>query len=153
YDDAEARAQSEGAQDDTAFVSAYSHNDIIAGAGTVALEMFEDVPELDTVIAPIGGGGLLSGIATVARSRGRDTLVLGAEAEASPVFTSSLAAGRITSVTIHDTIADGLAGNMESDSQTFEIVRRHVDRVVSVREASIARAMRELIEREQLIVE
>lgn len=153
YDEAEARAQAEGARDDTAFVSAYSHRDIIAGAGTVALEMFEDVPELDTIIAPIGGGGLVSGIAIVARSLDRQTVVVGAEAEASPVFTAALAAGRITTVDVRDSLADGLTGNMESESQTFDIVRRLVDRIVLVDEPSFARAMRELIQREQLVAE
>jgi threonine dehydratase len=153
YEDAEARAQAETAREDTAFVSAYSHHDIIAGAGTVALEMFEDVPRLDTIIAPIGGGGLLSGTAIVARSLGRETLVIAAEAEASPVFTAALAAGRVTTVDVGPSLADGLVGNMESDSQTFDIVRRLVDRVVLVGEASFARAMRELIQREQLVSE
>jgi len=153
YDEAEARAQAEGARDDTAFVSAYSHPDIIAGAGTVALEMFEDVPELDAIIAPIGGGGLLSGIAIVSRSLGGEIFVVGAEAEASPVFTSSIAAGRVTTVSVQPSLADGLTGNMESDSQTFDIVRRLADRVVSVAEPSFARAMRELIQREQLVTE
>jgi len=153
YDEAEARAQAEGARDDTAFVSAYSHHDIIAGAGTVALEMFEDVPELDTIIAPIGGGGLLSGIAIVSRSLGREIVVVGAEAEASPVFTSSIAAGRVTTVSVQPSLADGLTGNMESDSQTFDIVRRLVDRVVLVSEPSFQQAMRGLIQREQLVAE
>ncbi len=153
YDEAEARAQAEGARDDTAFVTAYSHHDIIAGAGTVALEMFEDVPELDTIIAPIGGGGLLSGIAIVSRSLGREIVVVGAEAEASPVFTSSIAAGRVTTVSVQPSLADGLTGNMESDSQTFDIVRRLVDRVVLVSEPSFQQAMRGLIQREQLVAE
>ncbi|HKV99671.1 MAG TPA: pyridoxal-phosphate dependent enzyme [Vicinamibacterales bacterium] len=153
YDDAEARAQAEGAREDTAFVSAYSHRDIIAGAGTVALEMFEDVPGLDTIIAPIGGGGLISGSAIVARSLGRDTRVIAAEAAASPVFTAALAAGRVTTVNVGPSLADGLVGNIESDTQTFDIVRRLVDRVVSVDEPSFARAMRELIQREQLVSE
>lgn len=153
YDEAEARAQAEGAREDTAFVSAYSHRDIIAGAGTVALEMFADVPELDTIVAPIGGGGLLSGIAIVARSLEREMLIVAAEAEASPVFTAALAAGRVTTVTVGPSLADGLVGNMESDSQTFDIVRRLVDRVVLVSEPSFQRAMRELIHREQLVAE
>lgn len=153
YDEAEARAQAEGAREDTAFVSAYSHHDIIAGAGTIALEMFEDVPELDTLITPLGGGGLLSGTAIVARSLGRTVRVVGAEAEASPVFTSSLAAGRVTTVNVKPSVADGLVGNMESDSQTFDIVRRLVDSVVLISEPSFQQAMRGLIQREQLVAE
>jgi threonine dehydratase len=153
YDEAEARARAEGAREDTAFVSAYSHHDIIAGAGTIALEMFEDVPGLEVLITPLGGGGLLSGTAIVARSRAPSALVIGAEAEASPVFTTSLAAGRVTAVNVERTLADGLAGNMEPDSQTFDIVRRLADRVVLVSEPFFERAMRELIQREQLVAE
>jgi threonine dehydratase len=153
YDDAEAAAHGEGARGDTAFVSAYSHPDVIAGAGTVALEIFDDAPDIDVVVAPIGGGGLVSGTAIVARARGRETTVVGAEVAASPVFTTSLAAGRITVVDVGPTLADGLAGNMESDSRTFEIVRTMADRVALVEEAAVETAMRELLMRERLVVE
>lgn len=153
YEAAELNARDDARASGAPYVSPYNDADVIAGAGTVALEMFEDVPELDTIIAPIGGGGLLSGIAIVSRSLGREIFVVGAEAEASPVFTSSIAAGRVTTVSVQPSLADGLTGNMESDSQTFDIVRRLVDRVVSVAEPSFARAMRELIQREQLVTE
>jgi threonine dehydratase len=153
YDEAEALAHGEAGRGDTAFVSAYSHPDVIAGAGTIALEMLEDEPTIDTIIAPIGGGGLLSGTAIVARAGGTDVQVIGAEVEASQVFTASLAAGRITKVTVLPTLADGLAGNMEPDSRTFELVRTLANRVALVDEASLKRAMRELIRRERLIVE
>jgi len=153
YDEAEALAHGEAGRGDTAFVSAYSHPDVIAGAGTIALEMLEDEPSIDTIIAPIGGGGLLSGTAIVARASGKDIRVIGAEVESSRVFTASLAAGRITKVNILPTLADGLAGNMEPDSRTFELVRTLVDRVVLVSEDPLALAMRELVRREKLIVE
>ena len=153
YDEAEARALAEAADPSNAHISAYNHPDVIAGAGTVALEMFEDEPDLDTLVVPLGGGGLLTGTAIVARSIARPVLVVGAEVEASPVFTTSLAAGRITTVKVGPTLADGLAGNMEPDSQTFGFVQALVDRVVAVSESALGFAMRELIARERFIVE
>jgi len=153
YDEAEARALAEAGDASVAHISAYNHPDVIAGAGTVALEMFDDVPDLDTLIVPLGGGGLLSGAAIVARALGRAVTVIGAETEASPVFTTSLAAGRITTVTIRPTLADGLAGNMEPGSQTFGFVQELVDRVALVSESALGHAMRELVARERFIVE
>lgn len=153
YDDAEVRAREDAGSGRAVFLSAYSHSDVIAGAGTVALEMLMDEPSLDTIVAPLGGGGLLSGTAIVARAMRKDALVIGAEAEASPVFTAALAAGRVVDVHVHETLADGLAGNMEHDSQTFGLVRDLVDHVVLVAESSIALAMRDLIRRERLVAE
>jgi len=152
YDAAEAQAQDEVRRGAT-FISAYSHPDIIAGAGTVALEMLEDNNHLDTLVVPLGGGGLLSGTAIVARALAPKSLLIGAEAEASPVFTGALAAGRPVTVDVRPTLADGLAGNMESDTPTFGIVRDLVDRVLMVDETSIDEAMRELILRDRLVVE
>lgn len=161
YDDAEGQARAD-ARSGLTYISPYNHPDVIAGAGTVALEMLTDHPDLDVLIAPLGGGGLLSGAAIVARSsiaasgssRGPQALlIVGAEADASPVFTSALRAGRPVTVHVHPTLADGLAGNMEPTSRTFEIVRDLVDRVVLVKESSIEDAMRGLIAYERLIVE
>lgn len=153
YDDAERQAREAGVDAGAAFVSAYSHRDVIAGAGTIAREMFEDAPDLDLVIVPLGGGGLLSGTAIVARAQNRHVEVIGAEAEASPVFTAGLASGEVVTVEVGHTLADGLAGNMEPDSQTFGLVRDLADRVMLVAESSIELAMRDLIRRERLIVE
>ena len=153
YDQAEANAQDEIARTGAVFISAYSDSDVIAGAGTAALEMLEDRPSLDTFLVPLGGGGLLSGTAIVARARVPGALIVGAEAEASPVFTGALAAGRPVTVPVADTVADGLAGNMEPDSQTFPIVRDLVDRVVLVPEPAIVSAMRDITTRERLIAE
>ena len=153
YDEAEAAVARDVRETGVQFVSAYSHPDVIAGAGTVALEMLSDQPDLDTFIVPLGGGGLLSGTALVARARVPGALVIGAEADASPVFTSALAAGRPVTVAVSPTLADGLAGNMEQDSATFGYVRDLVDRVVRVREEHIAAAMRDLILRDRLVAE
>ncbi len=153
YDEAERRAHEESARGAVTFISAYSHSDVIAGAGTVALEMIADEPRLDAFVVPLGGGGLLSGTAIVVRAGRAAARIIGAEAAASPVFTAALAAGRPVTVTVHDTLADGLAGNMEPDSQTFGLVRDLVDRVVQVPEAAIALAMRDLASRDGLVAE
>ena len=152
YDEAEARAQEER-RAGAAFISAYSDSDVIAGAGTVALEMLAERPDLDTFIAPIGGGGLISGTAIVARARASRALVIGTEAGASPAWTHALAAGRPVIVEVRATLADGLAGNMEPDSITFDLVRDLVDRVVDVDEAAIASAMRDLLRNEHVVAE
>ena len=153
YDQAEVNSRADVARSGAVFISAYSHSDVIAGAGTAALEMATDQPSLDVFLAPLGGGGLLSGTALVARDRATSALVIGAEAAASPVFTGALAAGRPVTVPVSPTVADGLAGNMEPDSQTFGLVRDLVDRVELVPEPFIIRAMQELFARERLIAE
>jgi threonine dehydratase len=153
YDAAEAQAHDEARRNGAVYVSPYNDADVIAGAGTVALEMFDERPELDTLIVPLGGGGLLSGTAIVARARASRSLIVGTEAAASPVFTGALAAGRPVTVEVHDTLADGLAGNMDADSMTFGVVRDLVDRVVAVPEPDIAAAMRDLILQERLVAE
>ena len=153
YDAAEARAHDEARRNGTVYVSPYNDLDVIAGAGTVALEMLDERPDLDAFVVPLGGGGLLSGTAIVARARVKNAFIAGTEAAASPVFTAALAAGRPVTVEVHETLADGLAGNMDADSRTFALVRDLVDQVVQVPEPAIARAMRELISQERLLAE
>lgn len=153
YDDAESLGRKDAASSGATYVSPYNDDDVIAGAGTVALEMFGAQPDLDALIVPLGGGGLLSGSAIVARALAPGALVVGVEAQASPVFTGALAAGKPVTVPVEDTLADGLAGNMESDTRTFPIVRDSVDLVELVPDAWIARAMRQLLLRERLVTE
>ena len=153
YDEAEAAALDEARKNGAEYVSPYNDARVIAGAGTVALEMLADQPDLDVLVAPLGGGGLLSGTAIVARSRDRHVTVIGAEAEASQAFTSALQAGHIVPIDVAPTIADSLAGNLEPASRTFGLVRDLVDRVAVVAESAIEMAMRELMLKERLIVE
>lgn len=153
YDEAEARAREDARSSGLTYVSPYNDPDVMAGAGTVALEMLDERPDLDVILAPLGGGGLLAGTAIVASAQVSPTATIGAEVAASPVFTTALANGRITEVTVHPTLADGLAGNLEPRSATFALVERLVDRVVLVTEASLAEAMRGLVKHERLIAE
>ncbi len=153
YDAAEEAARQDARETGTIFISPYNHPDVIAGAGTVALEMLEDQPELDAIVVPLGGGGLLAGAALVAKTHTREVKVIGAEAEASPVFSAALSHDAITPVQVSPTLADGLAGNLEPGSMTFPLVRELVDMVALVAEDSIETAMRSLVWRERLVAE
>ncbi len=153
YEDSERRAKAFAAAEGLPYVSPYSHPDIIAGAATAGLEVLEDVPDTDLVVVPVGGGGLLAGVAAVVKSINPRIQVIGAEAAASPAFSTSLSAGRIVEVEVRPTLADGLAGNMDPDTITFELVRRAADRVVAVEERWLREGIRELIAHEHLVAE
>jgi threonine dehydratase len=150
YDQAELRAKEHGARGDALFISPYSHPDVIAGAGTIGREIVEEGSLIDTIVVPIGGGGLISGIAIAVHGRAR---VVGVEVEASCPFTRSLEAGRIVGIEVKTTLADGLAGNLDPETITFDIVRRLVDRIVLVGEPDLHDAVRTIASRERLIAE
>jgi len=153
YEDAERLAKQFAAAERVTYISPYSHPDVIAGAATIAIEIFEDWPEVDTIVVPVGGGGLVSGVALAARALAANVRVLGFEAAASPAFSTSLAAGRITEVAVTATLADGLAGNMDPETITFDLVKEHADGVVAVPERAIHDAVRGLAAHEHLIAE
>lgn len=151
YDEAEERARAHAASGRALFISPYSHPDVIAGAGTVGLEIVDERPDVAAIAAAIGGGGLTSGVAIAAAAR--DVTVIACEAEASQPFTQGRAAGRIVTVPVRETLADGLAGNLDPATITFEIVQRLVPQIVLVSEAEIRAAMRGVVERERLVAE
>jgi len=134
----------------------YDHRDIVVGQGTLGLELFDDVPDVDTVITGIGGGGLIAGVAAAVKARaaaaGRRVRVVGVQAENSAAYPSSLAAGHPLEVATTPTIADGIAVARPGDIP-FEIVRELVDEVVTVSDDDIARALLMLLERAKQVVE
>ena len=153
YDAAEARAVQLAQERGASFVSAYDHPAVVAGGGTIALEILEDLPEADLVVVPAGGGGLISGVAIAARAIRPTIRVYGAQSVASPALHAGQAAGRLVGVPIQSSLADGLAGNVAPDSITFDLVRRHVAGMVLVEEPEIAGAMRLVLEHEHCLVE
>ena len=153
YDAAEQQARAYAEAEGGVYVSPYNHPDVIAGAGTVGLEIVESLPAFDVVVIPLGGGGLASGVGLAVRAAAPRATIVGVEVEASSPFTVGLAAGRITEITPRASLADGLTGNLEPDSITFPLVQQVVDRVVTVSEDEVSRAMRGLGEEEHLIVE
>lgn len=153
FDEAERMAKAHAARGEATYISPYNHPDVIAGAGTVGLEMLADRPDLDALVVPLGGGGLISGISTAASSADRPVPVWGVEALASHPFTAARRAGRIVPIEVAPTLADGLAGNLDPDTMTFDIVQRLVERIVTVEEEEIRAAMRGILDRERLVVE
>lgn len=150
YDAAERQAKAHGAAGEALFISPYAHPDVIAGAGTIALEVLDDLADAHLIVASIGGGGLVSGLAIGAEGRAE---VAGAEVEASTPFTTSLRAGRITPIDVRDSLADGLTGNLDPDTPTFDIVRARLKRIAVVTERELMEAMRAVASHERLIVE
>ncbi len=150
YDEAEAHALTLAGAG-TVYVSAYNDPDVIAGQGTIAVELFDQVPGLATIVTPIGGGGLASGLGLAAQAEG--VRVVGVEAAQSPALRTALDAGRPVPIDPGPTLADGLAGNLEAGTVTFDIIRRTVADVVSVSEAEIEAAMRFLDREHGLIAE
>lgn len=153
YEDAERQARQFAAAEDAVFISPYNHPHVVAGAGTIAIELLEQQPAIDTILVPIGGGGLISGIAVAAKSLRPGVRVVGVESDASAAFTAALAAGHIVPIAVGATIADGLGGNVEPDTITWPLIREYVDRVVTVREADIVAAVRHLSGSEQVTAE
>jgi len=151
YDEAERRAKRHG--DGAVFISPYAHPDVIAGAGTVGLEIVADWPDVDTIVVAMGGGGLIGGVAIAARAAAAPVAIVGVEAEASSPFTAALAAGRIVEIAVRPTLADGLAGNLDPDTPTFEMVQSMVERVVRVSEADLRAAIAGVVLNERLVVE
>jgi threonine dehydratase len=153
YDEAEAAGRQMARERGVAFVSAYNDAAVVAGGGTVALEVLEDLPSTAAFVVPAGGGGLISGIGVAAHGIDPSLVVYGVQAAASPAIHAAHAAGRHVEVLVNDTLADGLAGNIEPDSITIDLLRQHVRSVALVDEADIAAAMRSLLEAEHVLVE
>lgn len=153
YDAAERQAKEHARSGGAIYISPYSHADVIAGAGTIGLEIHEDWPAVDTIVVPVGGGGLISGIALASRQLSRSVEVVGVEAAASSPFTRSLAAGRIVPIDVLPTIADGLAGNLDPETITFDVVREHVALIALANEADLRSAVSSVVAEERLIVE
>lgn len=153
YDQAEAVGRQLSQQTGKTFVSAYNDQHVVAGGGTIALEILEDLPTTRTLVVPAGGGGLIGGIALAAHGMDRSLTIHGAQSEASPALHAALAAGHLVPVAIGDSLADGLSGNVEPGSITFELVEQHVQHIALVTEQEIAGAMRFLLEHEHVLVE
>lgn len=152
YDAAErhglALAESSGAR----YVSPYNDGEVIAGQATILAELLEQLEAPFTIVTPIGGGGLAAGLG-LAASEIDGVRIVGVECEASAAMCASLAAGRIVRIDPRPTVADGLGGNLEPGSVTFELIRDHVDRVEVVGERDVLDAMSLLARSNGLLVE
>lgn len=138
------------------FIPPFDHEAVIAGQGTIALEMLEEAPEIETIVVPIGGGGLIAGVAAAAKlwaaERGRTMRVIGVQAENAAPYPASLAAGEPVTVETRPTIADGIAV-ARPGALNFAVIKETVDEVVTVSDDDISRAILLLLERAKLVVE
>jgi threonine dehydratase len=134
------------------YVHPFGDPDIIAGQGTVGLEIMEDSPDVDAIAVCVGGGGLLSGIAVAAKALNPAVRIIGVEPEGAPAVTRSLAAGYPVTIEKITTIADGLAAPFAAPTSQ-RLIERFVDNVVIVTDDEILKAMRVLLERTKLLVE
>jgi threonine dehydratase len=153
YDDAEAAGIALAREHDLPFISPYNDAAVIAGGGTVALEIFEDLPRAQTLVVPAGGGGLISGVGIASHGIDQGVGVYGVQSEASPALHAALQHGGYVHVNMLPSLADGLAGNVEPASMTLDLIKAHVREVALVTEDEIAAAMRWLLVNERVVVE
>jgi threonine dehydratase len=152
YDEACAEALRLHAERGGTFIHGFDDLDVMAGQGTIGLELLEQVPQLDVVIAPIGGGGLISGLAVALKERAPHVRVYGVQSAAVPSMVAARATGAPVEVDSRRTIADGIAVKRVGD-HCFAVCQRYLDGIVSVDEETIAEAVLLLLEREKTLAE
>jgi threonine dehydratase len=134
------------------YVNGYDDPPIIAGAGTIGIEIIEDVPCVDAVVVPVGGGGIIAGIGCAVKTLKPDVKVFGVEPHFAASYTAALEAGRPIAASVTPTLADGLAVPTVG-SHAFEVARHYVDECVLVSEKEVSLAILRLIENEKMVVE
>jgi len=152
YDAAQARAHKIEREERRTYVHAFDDEAVMAGQGTLGLEIADQRPSVDTVVVPIGGGGLISGVATALKGALDDVRVVGVQASGADSAARSLNKGRRTETTAVDTIADGIAVRAVGE-RTFPVIEERVDEIVTVDDEEIALALTLLLERSKTLVE
>lgn len=151
-DEALAAAQADIEGRDAVLIHPFDHVDIVAGQGTVGLEILEQCPDVRTVLVPVGGGGLLAGVAAAIKARRPDAAVVGVQAEGAAAYPESLATGHPVALTRMATMADGIAVGRPGDVP-FPLIAELADTVMEVSEESLSRALLLCLERAKLVVE
>jgi threonine dehydratase len=152
FGEARAHAHEIAGEKQLAYIDGYDDPAIIAGQGTLGLEILEQVPEVDAVIVPVGGAGLIAGLALAIKNLRPQTKVIGVEADHVASFSAALAAGKPTRIALHPTLADGLA-IPEIGSNGFELAQHYVDETLTVTEEQIAISILRIVELEKGVVE
>ena len=152
YDDAYNKALSLRDEEGYSFIHPFNDEDVIAGQGTIALELAEQLPNMDAVIVPIGGGGLISGIAYTIKTINPQIKVYGVQAAGAPSMYNSIRDGKIEELEKVSTIADGIAVKKPGDL-TYEIISKYVDEIVTVSDDEISAAILALMEQHKLVTE
>lgn len=152
YDDAHNEAERLKEEKGYTFIHPFDDEDVIAGQGTIGLEILEDLSEADAVVVPVGGGGLISGVAFTLKTLNPKIKVYGVQASGAPSMLNSLRDGRIETLDSVSTIADGIAVK-EPGTLTYSLCERFVDKIVSVTDDQISSAILALIEKQKMIAE
>ena len=152
FAEAKARAHEIAKEKGLAYIDGYDDPAIIAGQGTMGLEMIDQVPDADAVIVPVGGAGLLAGVSLAVKTLRPETAIIAVEAENVASFSAALEAGKPTKIALHPTLADGLA-IPQVGTNGFEIAQSRVDRTVTVTEEQIAISILRMVELEKGVVE
>ena len=151
YDEAQAEAREIEREEGRTYVHAFDDDAVMAGQGTIGLEIVDECPEVDTVVVPVGGGGLIAGVATAVTAL-TDARVIGVQAEGAASLPESLRSGRIVERDSVNTIADGIATRKVGE-RPFAVIGERVDEVVTVSDSEIAVALTYLLERSKTLVE
>lgn len=152
YDDAYNEAKRIEKRDNKVFIHPFNDMDIIYGQGTIALEILEDIPNIDYIICPIGGGGLISGISLVAKGINPNIKIIGVQSEGADAMAQSFKNNKLTSLDKVNTIADGIAVKTPGN-KTFEIVMEYVDEIITVSDTEIVDTFLLLTEKHKLVAE
>ena len=152
YDEAYAEARRLAEREQLAFVHPFDDAAVISGQGTIGLELLEQVPDLEAVVVPIGGGGLISGIACAVKESKPSVRIVGIQAARMPSMLEALKAHQPTTIASNPTIADGIAVR-RSGERTLQLIEKYVDDVVAVEEEEIASGILTLLEREKMLAE
>jgi threonine dehydratase len=150
---AELAARRAAGESGRTFISPYNDADVIAGQGTIGVELHNQLPDLDAVFVAVGGGGLIGGVGAYLKSVSPRTEIVGCWPENSPVLYECLRAGRIMEVAERPTLSESTAGGLEPESITFDVARSVIDRSVLVTEEEILSAMRMMLEHEHWVIE
>ncbi|GMQ97001.1 MAG: threonine ammonia-lyase [Gammaproteobacteria bacterium] len=152
FSEVRAVADKEAAQQGLTYIHGFDDPAIIAGQGTMGLEVLEQVPDVDAIVVPVGGAGLIAGVALAVKMKRPEVRIIGVEAENTGCFAAAMKAGKPVPVAMRATLADGLAVGQVGDA-SFTIAKQHVDQVVQVNEQALALAIVRLIEREKIVIE
>lgn len=151
--EAERQARRRSEQTGAVYVSPYNDPLVLAGQGTIAVEIHRQCRTVDGVLASVGGGGLIAGVAGYMKAVYENVAVIGCLPHNSPVMYDSIRAGRVVDEPVQPTLSDGTAGGIEADAVTFDLCRRLVDDWILVDEGAIGHGMRHLFEHQHLVVE
>lgn len=153
YDEIETRVRDISLREKMPYISPYNDIEVIAGQGTVGLEIFEELDHINSILVPVGGGGLISGIAIAAKALDPNIEIIGVQTKGASTMYESWKAGKVVYFKEFETIAEGLSGGLEPGALTLDLITKYVDKIVLVQEETVEKAIRILWKKEGQIVE